>query len=57
MSGLELASRSFTAEYGISPGQYPQFTFDLDKPSKGRYNELFTYFKEPLASMEEYWWT
>ena len=40
----------------FTPTDYPVFELDFDKTAAERYTELFTYFKEPLLEMEDYWY-
>ena len=63
IAGLAIISQQGTAleeEYttvgDIAAGDYKQFVIDFDKEAKERYNELFVYYEEQLADMEDYWW-
>jgi hypothetical protein len=46
---------SFTA-VAIEPRVVPSFVIDFDQPASSRYDEIFSYFYEPLQEMEHYFY-
>ena len=40
----------------IEPRFVPSFVIDFDQPASSRYDDLFSYFKEPILQMENYFY-
>ena len=41
---------------GLTPSVYKQFEIDFDKSASERYSALYSYFREPLLEIEDFWW-